>query len=76
MVEDLEDRHLLPHALLFLLDLFLRNDLLRDVHFVAAATEDTPVAEGEGFNGVRSVEKIVVGRVMSRATIQCDDGLG
>ena len=25
---------------------------------------------------MRSVEKIVVGRVMSRTTIQCDDDLG
>ena len=32
MVEDMEDRRLLPHAHLLLLDLFLRNDLLRDVH--------------------------------------------
>jgi hypothetical protein len=32
MIEDVEDGHLLPHALLLLLDLFLRNDLLRDVH--------------------------------------------
>jgi len=43
---------------------------------VAAATEDTPVAEGEDFDGVRSVEKIEAGHVMSHATIQCDDGLG
>ena len=32
MVEDMEDRRLLPHAHLLLLDLFLQNDLLRDVH--------------------------------------------
>jgi hypothetical protein len=43
---------------------------------VVAATEDTPVAEGEDFGRVWSVEKIAVGRVMSRAMIQCDDGLG
>ena len=42
---------------------------------MAAATEDTSVAEGEDFDGVRSVEKMVVGRVMSHATIQCNDGL-
>ena len=41
---------------------------------VAAATEDTPVAEGEDFDRVRSLKKIVVGRIMSRTTIQCDDG--
>jgi hypothetical protein len=41
---------------------------------VAAATEDTPVAEGEDFDRVRSAKKIAVGRIMSRTTIQCDDG--